>query len=81
MRIQCAIAIGYTDVSGYVKTDTVTCRENIIIVKREQIMAETFGHYKIFATLSLSLSQVPTYNSISFIYCPRGRVNIRLSLL
>ena len=54
-------------------------RENIInIVKREQKMAETVGRYNIFATLSLSLSQVLTYSSISFIYCPRGRMNIRL---
>ena len=27
-------------------------RENINIVKREKIMAETFGHSNIFATLS-----------------------------
>lgn len=39
---------------------------------------EIFGGLDIFATLSFSLSQVPTYNSFIFIYCPRGRLNIRL---
>ena len=28
----------------------------------------------------ITLSQVPTYNSFTFIYCPRGRENIRLFL-
>ena len=37
------------------KFDEVTRRE-INIVKREQKIAETFGRYNIFATLSLSLS-------------------------
>ena len=37
------------------KFDEMTRRE-INIVKREQKMAETFGRYNIFATLSLSLS-------------------------
>ena len=46
------------------KFDEVTRRE-INIVKREQKIAETFGRYNIFATLSLSLSQALTYNKIS----------------
>ena len=53
-------------------------KENMInIVKREQKMAETFGHYKDLITLS----QVLTYNSL-YIIKTRGRprVNIRLSL-
>ena len=39
-------------------------------------MTDLLGHSNIFATLS----QVLTNNSTSFIYRPRGRVNIRLSL-
>ena len=46
-------------------------REGIIIVKREQIMAEFLGHSKDLITLSLSLSlslsQVLTYNSLYII--------------
>ena len=51
-------------------------------VKREKGMADFLGHSNDLIILSLSLSgtQVPTYNSISFMYRPRGRVNIRLSL-
>ena len=59
-------------------------RETLNNHNTAKIMAETFGHSNIFATLSLSLSlslsQVPTYNNTSFIYRPRGRVNIRLFL-
>ena len=40
-------------------------------------MADFLGH----SNNLITLSQVLTYNSISFIYRPRGRVNIRLSLL
>ena len=36
-------------------------RENINIVKREQKMAETFGHSKDLITLSLSLSLSGTH--------------------
>ena len=43
-------------------------------------MADFLGHSNDLIILSLFLSQVPTYNSISFMYRPRGRVNIRLSL-
>ena len=45
-----------------------------------------FGHSSTSeATLSITnhfitLSQALTYNSTSFIYCPRGRVNLRLFL-
>lgn len=49
-------------------------------VKREKRMADFLGHSNDLIILSLFLSQVPTYNSISFMYRPRGRVNIRLSL-
>ena len=37
------------------------------LVKREQKMAETFGHSKDLITLSLSLSQVLTYSSLYII--------------
>ena len=38
---------------------------NIKKLNTAKIMAETFGRYNIFATLSLSLSQALTYNKIS----------------
>ena len=54
--------------------DTFTTEAGLI--QQNVKTAEKLGGSNIFATLSpLSLSQVPTYNSISFIYCPRGRVN------
>ena len=37
-------------------------------------MADFLGHSNDLIILSLFLSQVPTYNSISFMYRPRGRV-------
>ena len=44
-------------------------------------MAELFGHSKDLITLSLSLSQVLTYNNIYINrICGRSRVNIRLFL-
>ena len=46
-------------------------KENMInIVKRAKRMAEFLGHSNNFATLSLSLSQVLTYNSL---YIIKGR--------
>ena len=51
-------------------------KENMIkIVKRVKKMADFLGH----SNNLITLSQVLTYNSISFIYRPHGRVNIRLS--
>ena len=60
-------------------------RENIKKHNTAKIMAETFGRYNIFATLSLSLSlslsQVLTYSSSHIIKIRgRPRVNIRLFL-
>ena len=45
-----------TDANGGSRGEAMPERENINIVKREKIMAETFGHYKDLITLSLSLS-------------------------
>ncbi len=58
-------------------------REIVNNAKREKRMADFVGHSSTSeATKSITDNfQVLTYNSISFIYRPRGRVNIRLSLL
>ena len=48
-----------TDANGGSRGEAMPERENVKnvnIVKREKIMAETFGHYKDLITLSLSLS-------------------------
>ena len=48
-----------TDATGGSRGEAMPERENVKnvnIVKREKIMAETFGHYKDLITLSLSLS-------------------------
>jgi len=60
-----------TDATGGSRGEAMPERE-IIIVKREQIMAETFGHSNNFDTLSLS--QVLTYNNLYIVKirgCPR----------
>ena len=41
-------------------------RENVNFVKREQKMTDLLGHSNIFATLSLSLSQVLNRQSTTF---------------
>ena len=55
-------------------------RENIKKHNAAKIMAETFGRYNIFATLSLSLSQALTA-SHTLLEIAGTRANIRLSLL
>ena len=50
-----------TDANGGSRGEAMPERENINIVKREQKMAETFGHSKDLITLSLSLSLSGTH--------------------
>ena len=61
-------------------------RETLNKANAAKIMTETFGHSSTSQATSsitdhlITLSQVPTYNNTSFIYRPRGRVNLRLFL-
>ena len=52
----------------------------IIIAKREQKMTDLLGHSNIFATLSLSLSQLLTANYTLLKLRARPRDNIRIFL-